>query len=61
MVYESPLYRDVFPGPFALPWDLRGKGRSACTGLYLGLIEATSRTLRRADSEQVYIILSRYR
>ncbi len=61
MIYESPLYRNVFPGLFTLRWDLRGLGRDACTGMYLGLVEATSPSLKRSDTEHLYIILSRYR
>ncbi|HDP80036.1 MAG TPA: hypothetical protein ENN21_04245 [Spirochaetes bacterium] len=59
-VYESPLYRDVYPGPFTLPWDFRGRGRGAATGLYLGHIEATSKKLKKQQSETVYLIFNRY-
>lgn len=61
MVYESPLYINLYPGPFILPWDLAGRGRAACTGLYLGCIEAVSPSLRRSETEIIYIILSHYR
>lgn len=56
LVYESPLYRDVYPGPFSMPWDVRGAGRRASTGLHLGLIEATAPRLKRSDSENIFII-----
>jgi hypothetical protein len=61
MVHESPLRRDMPPGPADLAWDLRGRGRSAGTGLYLLLVEATSRALRRSQRETAYLIVSRYR
>lgn len=61
MIYESPLYRDVNPGNFTVKWDLRGKGKRARTGLYIGHIEATSRKLRKTESKKIYVILSRYR
>lgn len=56
LIYESPLYRDVFPGPFSMPWDVRGAGRRASTGLHVGLIEATAPRLKRSDSERIFII-----
>lgn len=61
LVHESPLYRNVFPGRFSLTWNYRGLGRAACTGLYIGHIEATSSSLRKSETEYMYIILSRYR
>jgi hypothetical protein len=61
MVHESPLLRDTPPGPVTLAWDLRGRGRSAGTGLYILLVEATSRALRHSQRETAYLIVSRYR
>lgn len=61
MVHESQLLRDVPPGAHALSWDLRGRGRTAGTGLYFALIEATSSALRRSQREVVHLIVSRYR
>ncbi len=56
LVYESPLYRDIFPGPFSIPWDGRGLGRRASTCLHVGLIEATAPSVKRTDSERIFII-----
>ena len=61
LIYESPLYCDVYPGPFSMPWDVRGSGRRASTGLHIGLIEATAPRLKRSDSERVFIIPIRCR
>jgi len=61
LVYESPLFEDVFPGIFSMPWNLRGAHRAASSGLYLGRIEATSRALKKSETERIYLILSRYR
>ncbi|MCU0822142.1 MAG: hypothetical protein MUC95_06680, partial [Spirochaetes bacterium] len=61
LLYESPLYSDVNPGHFSVKWDLRGKNRSACTGLYIGHIEAVSSALRKTEVEKIYIMLSRYK
>lgn len=60
LVYESPLYRDINPGAFAIRWDSTGKNRPACTGLYYGLVEANNAASRRTLSRIVYIIVSRY-
>ena len=56
LVYESPLYRDIYPGPFSIAWDGRGRGRRAPMGLHIGLIEATAPSLKRTDSERIFII-----
>ena len=61
LLYESPIYSDVNPGNFSVKWDLREKNRNACTGLYLGYIEAVSGALRKTEVEKIYLILSRYR
>ncbi len=61
MVHESPLQRNIPPGNRSLSWDLRGRGRTAGTGLYLAMIEAASPSLRRSQRETVYLIVSRYR
>ncbi len=61
MVHESPLLRDVPPGLHRLTWDLRGRGRTAGTGMYLALVEGTSSALRRSQRETLYLIVSRYR
>jgi hypothetical protein len=60
-IYESHLMTEVYPGRFTIKWDHRGRGRIAATGLYIGIIEASSSSLRRTESEKIYIILSRYR
>jgi hypothetical protein len=61
LIHESPLYRNICPGRFSLKWNCRRMNRPACTGLYIGHIEATSSSLKKSDKEYVYIILSRYR
>ncbi len=61
LLYESPLYSDVNPGNFSVKWDMRGKSKDACTGLYIGCIEAVSKALKRTEAEKIYLILSRYR
>jgi len=61
LVHESPLYRDVNPGPFSFTWDLTGRGRPVCTGLYFGHIEGSHYASRRSVSRTVYIVVSRYR
>ncbi len=61
LVYESPLFENVFPGIFSMPWNLRGAHRSASSGLYLGRIEATSKARKKSETERIYLILSRYR
>jgi len=61
LLYESPLYTDVFPGNLKLNWDLKGLHKNACTGLYLGRIEASSPRMKKTDSEIIYLILSRYK
>lgn len=61
LIHESPLYRNICPGKFSLTWNYRGLGRAACTGLYIGHIEATSSSLKKSETEYIYIILSRYR
>jgi len=61
MVHESPLLRNVPPGLHRLTWDLRGRGRTAGTGIYLALVEGTSSALRRSQREVLYLIVSRYR
>jgi hypothetical protein len=60
LVYESPLYTDISPGPHTFAWDMRGHGRNAGTGLYLLIVEATNASLRRSQRETVYLIVSRY-
>lgn len=59
-IFESPLYRDVFPGEFSIPWDFRGRGRRASSGFYIGRIEGTSTKLKKQETSVVYIIVSRY-
>ncbi|HQO01653.1 MAG TPA: hypothetical protein PLI62_05235 [Spirochaetota bacterium] len=61
LIYQSPLYSDVQPGFFSLPWNLRGNHRAARSGLYIGLIEATSREIRSTQEEKIFIIVSRSR
>ena len=39
-----------------MPWDGRGLGRRASTGLHVGLIEATAPSVKRTDSERIFII-----
>jgi hypothetical protein len=61
MVHESPLYRSIAPGAFSLRWNLKGKGRRASTGLYIGVIECTGTAARKSESKTLHIILSRYK
>ncbi|MDY6933212.1 MAG: hypothetical protein SVZ03_03200 [Spirochaetota bacterium] len=61
LIYESPLYRDVHPGRLNLNWNLKGQNRRACTGLYIGYIEATSKMLKKTESDRIFIILSKYK
>ena len=61
LIYESPLFRDVYPGDFILQWNPFDYNRRAGTGLYIGYIEATSRRLKKFDVENIFLILSRYR
>jgi len=61
LIYQSPLYSEVHPGLFSLPWNLRGNHRAARSGLYIGLIEATSREIRTTQEEKIFIIVSRSR
>lgn len=61
LLYESPLYLNVFPGNLKLNWDLKGLHKNACTGLYLCRIDASSPQMKKTDSELIYLILSRYK
>ena len=61
IVHESPLYRDLCPGNLTLTWDCKFNGKRACSGLYLGLVEATCTSRKRTQEEHIYIILSRYK
>ncbi len=61
LIHESPLYTNVYPGNFTLNWNLRGRGRKARTGLYIGYIEATSSALKKSEVKTIHIILSHYR
>ncbi|MDY6968094.1 MAG: hypothetical protein SVR08_05500 [Spirochaetota bacterium] len=61
LLFESPLHKDVYPGEFILNWNQRGLKKKACTGLYLGYIKATSRSLRESNTEKVFIILSNHK
>ncbi len=61
MIYESPLQRDIPPGRFAFDWNLEGRGRPVCTGLYLCRIEATSGEKRKCESQTIFIIVSTLR
>lgn len=60
IIYESHLYRDVYPGFFSFSWKGRGLHRMGCTGLYIGQIEALSSRLHQSEKKNIYIILSRY-
>lgn len=60
MLFESSLQQNVLPGIIRLSWDMRSHGRSAGTGLYFAIIEATSSALRRSQRETIYLIISRY-
>lgn len=61
LIYESPLYSDLLPGRYSLSWKLKGAGRRACTGLYIGHIEASSSKLKRTEKDYIYIIVSHYK
>ena len=61
LIYESPLYRDVYPGHRAVRWDIRGNGKKASTGLYIALIEATRKELKRTQQEKIYVIVNKYK
>lgn len=61
LIYESRLYKDVFPGHFAVNWDLKGLGRKACTGLYIAQIEAVKKEVKKTQTEKVYMIVKRYK
>ena len=61
MIHESPLHRAVAPGAFMLKWDLKGKGRRASTGLYIGVVECTGTSIRKSSSVKFSIILNRYK
>lgn len=61
MIHESPLHRDVFPGPFTYTWDLRGKGKRLCTGLYIGIVEATDGRSKRSEKKFFYLMINNYR
>jgi len=61
LIFESSLLRDLNPGKFLLNWNLRGLKRRACTGLYIGYIEAISRKLKKRETERIYIILSQHK
>lgn len=61
LLYESPLYANISPGNLILNWNLSGKRRRAATGLYIGHIEATSRSLKQSEVEKIYLILSHYK
>ncbi|MBN2040090.1 MAG: hypothetical protein JW864_08625 [Spirochaetes bacterium] len=60
-VYESQLYKEVYPGKFIINWDLRGTGKKAGTGLYIAQIEATGTKIKKSQTERFYVIVSRYR
>lgn len=61
LVYESPLYRNVYPGNFVFNWNLLGRGRKAGTGLYIAQIDATRIKIKKSQTERFYVIVSRYR
>jgi hypothetical protein len=60
-IFESPLHRSVAPGGFSLQWSPLGGGHALRTGFYIGLIEASSPSMRMSQSERIFIICSRYR
>ena len=59
LLYESPLYRDVPPGLFAVSWKGRSFSRHARGGMYLGLVEATGNELRGAHIERLCIVVTK--
>jgi hypothetical protein len=61
LIYESPLYRDVYPGNFEIQWDIRGLGKKAVTGLYIAQIEATKKEIKKSQKENIYVIVSQYK
>jgi hypothetical protein len=61
LVYESQLYKDVYPGNFALPWNLQCLGKKAATGLYIAHIEATMKEIKKSQEKKIYIIVNRYK
>ncbi len=61
LVYESPLYKDIFPGNYTINWNLKGSGKKACTGLYIAQIEATKKEIKKTQTEKVYMIVKRHR
>jgi hypothetical protein len=60
LIYESPL-KTYLPGYFPIPWDIRGLGRKASTGLYIAQIEATKKELKKSQEERIYVIVSQYK
>ncbi|MBN2402786.1 MAG: hypothetical protein JXN64_10340 [Spirochaetes bacterium] len=61
LIFESPLYRDVNPGDYPIRWDIRGSGRRACPGLYIGQIEATNKKIKKSQQEKIYVIVGKYK
>lgn len=59
MVFESPLYRDIMPGHFNIMWDASVLRRRAAAGMYIGVINGTSRELKKSDSERIFVIVGR--
>ncbi|OHD66658.1 MAG: hypothetical protein A2176_05180 [Spirochaetes bacterium RBG_13_51_14] len=60
-IHESPLFPSVNPGLCTLFWNPLLQHRRPPTGLYLCKIEAVNPSLRLAEEEIIYILLSHYR
>lgn len=58
LLYESSLYKDVFPGHFKMSWG-GSSFRNAPGGMYIGIVEATGGEIRGTVSRRVFFILGR--
>lgn len=58
LVYESQLYKDIFPGKYILRWE--GKTfAGAKAGLYTAVVESTGGSVRGSVTRTAFIILGR--
>jgi len=57
VLYDSPLFLDVIPGDFFLPWSPASYSNFFSKGLYFGVIEATFSSEKVSQEKKINLIL----
>jgi hypothetical protein len=59
LLFKSKIFTETSPGLFKIDWDIR-RHKKIRTGIYYGLIEASSSRTKSTQTQKIIFIISRY-